>query len=321
MRHAEGLSPWAAGRPILLAVMFSLVPATAFAQAWTPPAGSGSVSIITQSMHVDAHTLGDGRLVHNIDLRAHSLNVSVDYGVTDRLAVTASVPYVTSRYRGPVPHVGSIVDDGNYHGAISDLDLELRYKAIDGRFVLTPYVGGLWPTRNYGTLGHATAGRGLTEYSVGVDAGHEAVWLRPSLFVGGGLTYTFVEKVHDDISVDRSDADLRVSYYVTSRWSVHTGSSWQRTHGGLDLPLSRDDAQDHSRHHDQMLRVDYWRVNAGVAYSVRPNLDLFAGWSTSVRSENAHAARSISLGIGWSFERPSPWRRQTEPPQIAAFRH
>lgn len=300
---------------------FTLASVPALAQAWTPPAGTASVSITAQSMHVDAHTLGVGTLVHNIDLRAHSLSLSVDYGVTDRLAVTASVPYVTSRYRGPVPHARSIVDDGEYHGAISDLDLEIRYKAIDGRFVLTPYIGGLWPTRNYGTLGHATAGMGLTEYSVGVDAGHEANWLLPALFLGGGLTYTFVEKVHADIPIARRSAELRLSYYVTPRWSLHTGSSWQRTDGGLDLPLSPDDARDHSQHHDQMLRVDYWRVNAGVAYSIRPNVDLFAGWATSVRSENAHAARSISLGVGWSFDASAIGNRERRPPMVASLPH
>src|SRR5687768_8579237 len=73
-------------------------------QAWTPGAGSGSIWLIGQTLHADAHTEGDGRLVHNIDLRAHSLTAAFDYGVTDRMAVSVTLPYVTSRYRGPVPH-------------------------------------------------------------------------------------------------------------------------------------------------------------------------------------------------------------------------
>jgi len=294
----------------------ALVAASSFAQAWTPPAGAGSVSLTAQSMHVDSHTLGVGTLVHNIDLRAQSLTASVDYGLTDRLALSLSLPYVTSRYRGPIPHAGSIVDDGNYHGAVSDVDFELRYKAIDGTLVVTPYIGAVWPTRKYGTLGHATAGRGLTEYSVGLDSGHEANWLVPGLVVGAGYVYSFVEKVHDDIQVDRRNADLRLSWYATAKWSVHATSSWQRTHGGLNIPLSPHDAHDHSQHHDQMLRVDFWRISTGVAYALSPSIDVFGGWATSITSRNAHAARAISLGVGWNFAGPKLGRRHGAP-QIA----
>lgn len=314
MRLAEGVRKRA-----LLAAILTLASTSAFAQAWTPPAGSASVWLTTQSMHVDAHTIGNGTLAHNIDLRAHSLTASVDYGITDRLAMSVSLPYVTSRYRGPIPHVGSIVDDGNYHGSVSDLDLELRYKVIDGTFVVTPYVGGLWPTRKYSTLGHATAGKGLTEFTVGVESGHEATWL-PGLFLGAGYTYTFVEKVHDDIPVNRSNADLRLTYYLTPRWSVSGASHWQHTHGGLNIPLSPEDIHDHSQHHDQMLRTDYWRVSAGLAYSIRPNIDLFAGWAVGIRSQNAHAARALSLGVGWTFDGRGMWRRRIEPTPVAAFR-
>lgn len=314
MRLAQGVRKHA-----VLASILTLASTAAFAQAWTPPAGATSVWLTAQTMHADAHTLGTGRLVHNIDLHAHSLTASVDYGITDRLAMSVSLPYVTSRYRGPVPHVGSIVDDGNYHGAISDLDLELRFKAIDRAFVLTPYVAGLWPTHNYSTLGHATAGRGLTEYAVGVESGHEAAWLAPGIFLGAGYGYTFVEKVHDDISVNRSNADLRLTYYLSPRWSVSAASHWQRTHGGLDLPLSPTDTHDHSQHHDQMLRADYWRASAGLGYAIRPNIELFAGWAVGIRSENAHATRAITLGVGWSFDGPRVWRRQTGPAQVAGF--
>src|SRR5688572_3865555 len=269
-----------------------------------------------QNMHVDAHSEGDGRLNHNIDLRAYTLTASVDYGITDRLAMSLALPYVTSRYQGPFqrPHAGSVTDDGNFHGAVSDLDLELRYKAIDGTFVVTPYAGALWPTRSYGTVGHAAPGKGLTEYSVGVDIGHHAVRLTPSVFLGAGLTYTFVEKVHEDIPVDRSNADFRVSWYATSSWSLHATSSWQHTHGGIDIPLSPHDLQDHSHHHDQMLRNDYWRMSAGIAYAVRPAVDVFAGWSTVIKSENAHAARALSVGVGWNFAGPKLWGRERVPP-------
>lgn len=315
MRSEEAVRKSSGARAGLYLAFLTIVAGSAFAQAWTPPAGAGSVWFTGQTMHVDAHSAGDGQLNHNIDLRSYVLTVSADYGITDRLAMSVSLPYMTSRYRGPFQqvHEGSLTDDGTFHGAVSDLDLDLRYKAIDGTFVVTPYAGGLWPTRKYGTVGHASPGRGLTEYSAGVDIGHQTVWLTPAVFLGAGLTYTFVEKVHEDISVNRSNADLRVSWYATSSWSLHGTSSWQRTHGGLNLPLAPDDVRDHSQHHDQMLRANHWRISAGIAYAVRPSVDLLAAWSTVVKSQNAHAARALSVGVGWNFAGPKLWSRARVP--------
>lgn len=279
------------------------------AQAWTPPAGAGSVLVSGQTLHVDGHLDGTGKLDHNIDLRAYSLTAAVDYGLTDRVALGLSVPYVSSRYRGRGAHAGSIVDDGRFHGAISDLALNVRWKAVDGPFVVTPSLGGQWPTRSYPTTGHASPGRGLTEYSAGVDVGHQASRISPSLFLRFGYSYSVVERVHDDISVDRSNADVGISYYVTPRVAVHVGNTWQHTHGGLDLPLKPDELAVHSHHHDQMLRANYWRGNAGISYTVRPRTDFFVAWATGIRARNGHAFRTVMVGTTWNFETP-PLLRQ-----------
>lgn len=319
MRPAESLGESVAGKAFLLAAALTLASAAAFAQAWTPPAGSGSISINAQTLHADAHTEGNGRLAHNIDLNARSLTMAVDYGLTDRLAMSIALPYTMSRYRGPIPHAGSMVDDGRYHGSITDLDLEFRYKAIDGALVVTPFIGGQWPIRNYATLGHASPGRGLTEYSAGFDAGHEATWLMPALFVGVGYSYAVPQRIDDHITVNRSNADVRIAYYVTSRWSLHASSLWQRTHGGLDVPLSPADREVHAHHHDQMLRANHWRASAAVSYSVRPSVDVFLGWATSIRSVNSHSFRTLTAGAGWTFDGRKLLRRPGPVAQAAAL--
>ena len=258
----------------------------------------------TTTLHADAHTLGTGRYLHDIDLRANTLTLALDYGVTDRLAVSVALPYVTSRYRGRAPHAGAYADNGEFHGAIADLDLEMRYKAVDGLFAIPPFAGGVWPTRNYPTLGHATPGRGLTEYSLGVDIGHETAWLAPGLYFGAGYAYNIVEKVDHDMTVNRSNLDLRAAYFLTPRLSLQAASMWQVTHGGLDLPLSPADAAEHSHHHDQMLRADHWRASAAVSYAVHPRVDVFFAYATSIESENSHSFRTLSLGTGWTFAGP-----------------
>lgn len=275
---------------------------SAWGQAWTPRAANGSVSLTAQTLHADGHTDGRGRNRHNIDMRANSLTLTLDYGLTDRLALSVGVPYVTSRLSGGVPHAGALVDDGRNHGAITDLDLKIRYKALDGSVVITPFVGAQWPTRRYATLGHAAPGRGLQEYSAGFDVGHDAGWLAPGLFIAGGYGYAAVEQVHDDISIDRSNADMRIAYYLTSRVSFHGASMWQKTHGGLDLPLTPAERIEHAHHHDQMLRANHWRGSAGIAYAVRPSVDVFLAWTTSIESRNSHTFRTLTMGAAWSFD-------------------
>lgn len=280
-----------------------------FAQPWTPPAGQGSTWISAQTLHTDAHIPSSGVKVHNVEIRANTVTLGVDYGLTDRLALNLSVPYVSSRLKAGAPHAGSTADDFRTHATLTDLRIELRYKAVDSAVVFTPTLAAVIPTRDYETLGHASAGRGLNEYAAGFEVGHNLAAISPDLFVSGSYTYSYVERIDHDVTVDRSNADLQLAYFVTSRLSLRAAGIWQKTHGGLDFPFSIADAAEHGHHHDQLLRANFWRGAGAIGYAVSPSVDLFGSWSTVIEGVNTHSFRSWSVGIAWNFDRSKLRRR------------
>src|SRR5712692_8503292 len=90
---------------LVLAILVALIPTTspAFAQAWVPPAGVGSVSVSFQGIDNTGHRLTDGSLAENGRSLNADIYVEVEYGITDRLSVLASLPYVFGKYVDPDP--------------------------------------------------------------------------------------------------------------------------------------------------------------------------------------------------------------------------
>ena len=77
--------------------------ATARAQAWLPAKGEGTVSVLFTNVLSKDHYLPDQRYdFGHID--SNTVLFDVTYGISDRLAVTAGLPVVMSRYSGAFPH-------------------------------------------------------------------------------------------------------------------------------------------------------------------------------------------------------------------------
>src|SRR5689334_1647085 len=88
-------------RAAILIGMAWLVPAAARAQAWTPPAGSGSINVVFQGIDNRGHLIYDGSYDATGNSRDASLYVEFEYAPTDRLVLTAGLPYVFARFVGP----------------------------------------------------------------------------------------------------------------------------------------------------------------------------------------------------------------------------
>lgn len=261
------------------------------------PAGTMDVTVAVQQTHIDAHTDRSGTIQHNIDVRSISAMITAEYSVTDRLAVGVSVPYIRSRYRGPAPHPGAVVDDGSMHGSLQDLLLDARYALIRGNFVVSPFAGLRYPAGDYATTGHAAPGRGLKELVFGASAGHELFAL-PGTFVGADASYTISEAL-DHIRVNRTNADLQLGYALGQRVFVRGFAAWQRSHGGIDLPVPP--SSEHFHHHDQLARANHTRAGAGLVVAVTDDVNLHLGYATVIRSINGHLGRSVSIGTSWTF--------------------
>jgi hypothetical protein len=287
-------------RAFAILAMLLLTARPVLAQAWVAPAGMGSISVAGQRIANTGHFLGDGqRLEVGLSTDA-SVYVEAEYAVTDRLSLSAGIPYVLAKYTSPEPTPFNFLPVDScrcWHGGWQDVGARARYNLIGGSFALTPSLEFGVPSHAYNYRGEAVIGRRLREVRFGVDAGQRLDALSRRLSVQARYTYSLVERTLD-IPNNRSIAGIEVAMAVNRRVSARWLSSWQRTHGGLNL---EDVTGDLITQHDRFLRDSYWHTGFGASYSL-PQLDFFASYIAYARGTNSHAGRVMTAGISWPFE-------------------
>jgi hypothetical protein len=287
-----------------------LVASSALAQAWLAPKGEASLGAAYQNIYTRDHLFIEGEKADRGQIRLNMVVLGLTYSVTDRLAAGASVPYVMARYEGRNPHIApgfERIDDGTYHGTFTDLRLDLRYNLVRGPVMVTPFVSAIIPTRDYPTFAHAAPSSGLEQYLIGAAAGRRLDPILEAGFAQFRYSYAFAEKVLG-VSHDRSNADLEVGYFLTPSLGVSVLGSFQRTHGGLELPLPGTPANTAFQgtpyyvHHDQLAQSNYLNVGGIVSYALTGTVDVFASYQATVWGENVHPVQpGIAFGLSWGF--------------------
>ena len=223
-----------------LAIALCLTANHAKAQAWVLPPGEGSISFSYQRIDNTGHRRTNGFLVpHGVSLDM-SLYLEAEYAFTNRLSVTAGLPYVFAKYTDPNPPPSPIpylpVDQCHcWQSGWQDFGVTARYNLTGGSggaFALTPSVSLGAPSHDYNFRGESALGRDLREVRIGVDAGRRLDAILRNLSVQGGYSYAFVEKVMG-ISTNRSNANVEGDYLVKRKLLLRGQVLWQRTHGGL----------------------------------------------------------------------------------------
>ena len=303
-----------------LAHTFSVVvafvaPATnAAAQAWVPPRGVGSVSFTYQRISNTGHRRTNGFLAERGQTIDMGLYVEGEYAFTDRLSVSAGLPYVFAKYTATVPPAPPIpyppVDQCHcWNSGWQDFGFTARYNVVGGAFTLTPSLSVGVPSHGYDWRGEAVVGRDLKEVRIAVDAGQRLDAISPKLSAQGRYSYAFVEPVID-IPNNRSNASVEVAFLLTRKLATRGLVSWQHTHGGLrfgsptsaSLPFPGDvNTPERLAQHDRLLRDNYWHVGGGVSYSFS-RIDVFASYIAFVGGTATHAGRAITAGLSWPFE-------------------
>ena len=308
--------------PLTLA-MFS-APDTAWAQAWVAPAGLGSVTVAVQNINNTGHIFTDGLFLQvgrSVNTR---IDIEADYAITDRLSLSAGLPFVFAKYTDPVPYgpSGVAVSDvpaGQipfpprdecrcWQSAWQDFGFTARYNVISGAFALTPSVSVGVPSHDYAFRGEAVVGQRLRELRIAVDAGQRLTAISPKLYVQGRYSYAFVERVID-VPNNRSNAALEGGFLITRRLAARGLLLWQRVHGGLRfgsdspaLPFPGDvNTPERMHEHDRLLRDNYWRFGGGITYSL-PQVDVFASYIGFLKGSDSHAVRAFTAGVSWPFE-------------------
>jgi hypothetical protein len=287
----------------VIAAALTLVPLAVSAQAFLPSQGEGSVSVLYQNTLVDRHVFADGSRVDAGQIKADGMLVDLTYGITDRAAISISVPVMAAKYTGTRPHAGSLVDDGRYHSALQDFRFDFRYNVFKGAAAVTPFVSTILPSHDYPYYGHGSIGRDLKELQVGVAAARVLDPIVPGAFVQARYAYGFTEAplaVHHN----RSMLDVEFGYFVNPRVRAFALATGQVTHGGIELTrqFPFDLTPDEFLHHDQISRVNLLDAGAGAQMSLTPSTDVFVSVLHTLTGINGHALTySLTAGATWSF--------------------
>jgi hypothetical protein len=298
----------------LVVVVLFATASNATAQAWVPPRGVGSASFTYQRISNTGHRRTNGFLVE----RGQSINMGLyiegEYAITDRLSVSAGLPYVFAKYVATIPPSPPIPYPPEdqchcWNSGWQDFGFTARYSVVGGAFALTPSFSVGVPSRSYDYTGEAVVGRGLREVRIAVDAGQRLDAISPKLSVQGRYSYAFVERVID-VPNNRSNASVEAAFLLTRKLAARGLVAWQHTHGGLRFgsppPASllfpgEVNTPERLLHHDRLMRDNYWHVGGGVSYSFS-RMDVFASYIAFVGGTDTHAGGALTVGISWPFE-------------------
>jgi hypothetical protein len=281
-----------------------LFPDFGIGQAFLPGKGNGSVSVDFGTTHSAGHFMDDGSKLPGYGTRANSLSFSVDYGLTDRLALGFSIPYINSKYTGkeePLNLPNNVVDDGVYHGTMQDMRFEARYNILERPFVATPFFALSVPSHSYPTIGEASVGPDLKQYTTGIYIGRLLHPFLSRAFVQGSYAFTTVEKVLD-LSLNRSNSDVAVGYFLTPRLSTTFLWTRQWSHGGLGFSdIYNTTSTDIFLQQDRLTKQSYQHVGVGVGVNLTESMSASFSFRKFVSGVNAHYGEGFSGGLSWSF--------------------
>jgi hypothetical protein len=304
-------------------LLVSLLPSpAAHAQAWVRAAGEGAVTVATQVIDNTGHILTDGSTQPLGKSRSAAIYVEFDYGISDRVSVTAGVPVVFVRYLGPRPPAGvpepPMVQEVDrcycWHQGLQDFGFSARYNLLGGPASVTPSIAVGVPSHGYDYIGEAVVGRRLLEMRLAVDAGARLDSISPRLTVQGRYSYAIVEQFLE-VPNNRSNVAAEVAFRLTDALTVQGNVLRQVTHGGLragtqgptppnGYPWGEITTEELFQQHDRLMRDNHWRLGGGVSLSCA-RADLFVSYLEFVAGSDTHAGRAITLGFSVPFELPS----------------
>lgn len=286
-----------------------LLPVSAAAQAFTPPPQVGSMTFGWQWVDNTGHIFDDGTVLRRGQSVTSSALVEVDYGVTERFAATASLPYVFAKYTGLNEPISGLERDACrcWHSSFQDFSFAGRYRFGDEFWAVTPSMRLIFPSHDYPYRGEAVVGPNLAQMQIGVSAAWRLAPLLPKASLQGGYTFGFTEEVSDEVRPNRSNVSFSLGYALTRSLFVHGGALYQTLHDGLttfEIPLSDPALRAEA---DRLLKMKYWHFTGGVSYSTGI-ADLFFSIQPYVWGRNTHDGIAYTVGstFYFDFSRPNP---------------
>jgi len=284
----------------IVAACLSLTPMLAAAQSWLPEQGSASFSMAYSGTLNKKHYTAEGDEIDVGHTKTEIWTIGASYSPSDKVMIEASIPYVNARYKGCCPHPPALagpIDDGNWHGYLTDLLVTAHYQASDGPIAFAPYVGIVIPTNDYPTMGHSAPGRGLDEYWLGFYAATSLNEWIPRTYVEMRGNYAWVEEVKD-VAHDRINTTLELGYYFNAAVSARLFWARQWTQGGIDLPVPPTDPLFH--YHDQLADDEFINVGGGFSWMMTDRVEFFGLYTESLAGWNSHKVdQRVTLGVSY----------------------
>ena len=307
---------------ILLVLLCLLSPrfvaTDAWAQAWVPSRGEGSINFAYQRISNTGHRLTDGFLAKGGQSTNMGLYVEVDYALTDRLSFSAGMPYVFGKYTDsnpPPPPIPFLPLDQCHcwNSGWQDFGFTARYNIANESFGLTPSFSFGTPSHGYDFRSEAALGRHLKEARLALDAGRRLDFISPRLLVQGSYSFAFVERTLD-VGNNRSTASVEGGFLLTKKLLVRGLSQWQHTHGGLrfgsptssSLPPPGDvNTPERLFEHDRLLRDNNWHPGVGATYSFE-RMEVFGTYVHYATGTDTHSGRALTFGVSFPFRAGNP---------------
>lgn len=305
------------GRLLASAALLVLPAQPSAAQAFIPATGDGTVSASFQSVRSAPQLDSTGAKGDGERWDTQALIWHVEYGLTDRLAVHASLPFLMTRYQGSNPH--SDYDDGTYHAAFQDFYLGVRYGAVQSPgFALAPFVEVVVPSHGYESQVQAAPGRDVRVLLVGAAVGGFMDRILPGLYYQARISYGIAQKVVD-IRTNRTGIDSAIGYFVNPRLGVQFVQTFQYLHNGMyfifnpvfEAHITGGGAitDEHWINHDRLLRGRVLAFGGGMTYALSESVGLFATATTAAWGRSLpRPERAVSIGMTWSFQTGRPSR-------------
>jgi hypothetical protein len=242
--------------------------------------GHGSVSVGYQNTYVNGMLFPTGEAPIG-SVRIQSISLDLNYFFADRWSAQLGIPFIESKYSGPVPHcisqappqcAGQVVpvhphpesqflDDGSYHGAWQDWMLGVAYHGNVDDYLLTPSITAHLPSHHYTFFANAAVGQDLRKLEVAIDLAHQFDFTNLYYRIRAG--HVFVERTLGQ-SVDYDKLDLELGYFVNETWTLKVFGVGKKGNGYTGPPVARTTEEWY--HHDQRAKHNYANLGAGFDY-------------------------------------------------------
>jgi hypothetical protein len=279
-----------------------------------PDKGHGSISTDYQQSLVEDRTDSQGNRQNLGIVHYRTAHLNVDYGIANRWAVSASLPYGSNAAAHTDhdpriftdPHGQRFIDDGHYRGGWKDWNIGVRYQWLTAPILLTPYLKYGSPTHDYQFFGESALGLDQTELDFGIAAGGRLPRPWQNAFITADISYADMEKIAIR-KVNHSTINIDLGYYFSPNVSGRVGVAHGESYGGLDLPeaLFNPDGslnQNALLYHDSIRNVSYNEVHAHVDFQLGDRYTLSADCAHTLNGKNVNLIKSaFSIGISRSF--------------------